>query len=158
MQENCTMQKLFIHSGVDFFHDGQIIPNNSVIGIDDFGEDLESIFCITNKSDCCNTVTSENIGRWLLPDNTALPSNRADLFVIRGTGVISLNRIQDQEEVDDGLFLCEIPNVDGVVTNLYIGVYSNSTSGTANGVHNRIICAVFLTSYLSKQLASARSK
>lgn len=105
---------------VSIFHGGQRLPNNSLVTVNDIGEDLEGLFCLTNKEDCCDSV-----GTWLFPDDTVVTSQPdANVYELRGLSILSLNRAFEME-VDNGLFRCEIPSADGVTQTLYVGIYSD---------------------------------
>jgi hypothetical protein len=97
-------------------------PNNSIVTATDIGEGLLALFCFTNQENCCE---SEADARWLFPNNTVVDTS-GGLFGSRGLSMLSLNR-QDGAMVENGLFRCEIPDVEGDIQTLYAGVYSEDT-------------------------------
>ena len=116
-------------AGLTLSHQCMSLPNNSVVTLNDIGEDLVAIFCFTNQEDCCQLGSG---ARWLLPDGTVVDS-RGNLFVNRGLSALSLNRVPDLVAVN-GLYRCEIPDSEGVIQTLYAGLYSDNTGNvyTAN--------------------------
>lgn len=100
---------------------GQLLPNNSIVAVSgNFG----GIFCLTNKLNCCESATE---ARWISPDGSLANSNPG-VSVTRGLSFLSLNREADME-ISSGLFRCEIPNAEGAIEELYIGLYSNPNAG-----------------------------
>ena len=103
---------------------GQFLPNNSIVAVSDIRVDLGGIFCLTDQVDCCESTTE---ARWLSPDGTAADSIPS-VSVSRGPSFLSLNREADAE-IGDGLFHCEVPNAEGEIEELYIGLFSDSSAG-----------------------------
>ncbi len=108
---------------VGVLHRGKLIPNNSMVTVDDIGEDLESVICFTNEEDCC---VSNDGNHWYFPDDTVVPSMASDVYGRSGPSTVSLNRMSGAG-ISDGLFRCVVIDMAGNNQTLYLGVYSNTT-------------------------------
>ena len=111
---------LFHYTEVGVLFEGHLVPNNSIVTIENIGEGFSGLVCLTNDENCCDDSSSG--GRWLFPDNSVVPAS-GDVYEGRGPSFLSLNS-GSGVEVDNGLFRCEIPNTEGVDTTSYIGIYS----------------------------------
>ena len=120
---------------------GQIIPNNSLVNLDDlayqspsqegFTEDptnangRQTLMCVTDLVACCET---EGFGNWHLPAGS-----------VGGGGQFRINRGQNEEingqqfhgsvriwrrytPRERGLFRCEIPDANGDNQNFYVNI------------------------------------
>ena len=104
--------------------------NNSIVILEDIGEGVDALLCITNQTACCRESDSGEmvsaIGNWYFPNGTKVPSgdNQWDFYRTRGQMVVRLNRRRGGVE---GIYRCEIPDAMNVIQTIYIGVYSAST-------------------------------
>ena len=107
--------------------------NNSVVNITDIGTGSAALLCTTTYRPCC---FSGNPGtHWYFPNGSrvdrynTLPyyRNRTDTghpfnYPI---GIVLLHR--NPEATTTGVFLCEIPNANGIFQSLYVGIYTTTT-------------------------------
>ena len=107
---------LFHYTEVGVLFEGHLVPNNSIVTMDN---GFSVIVCLTNDENCCDSSSG---GRWLFPNDSVVPAS-GDVYEGRGPSFLSLNS-GSEVEVDNGLFRCEIPNTEGVDTTSYIGIYS----------------------------------
>ena len=131
-----TIRPLFIFSllhageGVRFSLNGATYHNNSLVTLEDIGEGVDALFCMTNLTACCQThYTGEKgmvIGNWFFPNGTRVPSSGTqwDFYRTRGQMVVQLHRTRSGM---DGIYYCEIPDSMDVIQNIYIGVYATSS-------------------------------
>ena len=106
--------------------------NNSIVTLEDIGEQDDALLCKTNLTACCrssNTSDSHALGNWFFPNGTRVPSRNVsgwglDIYRTRGQMVVLLHRRRGGEE---GIYCCEIPDAMNVTQTIYIGVYSAST-------------------------------
>ena len=110
---------LFHYTEVGVLFKGHLVPNNSIVTINNIGEGFSELVCLTNDENCCDSSSG---GRWLFPNDSVVPAS-GDVYEGRGPSFLSLNS-GSGVEVDNGLFRCEIPNTEGVDTTSYIGIYS----------------------------------
>ena len=123
-------------TGVGFFLNGMLYPNNSVVALTDIGEaaDIEdedtmtALFCLTDLAACCRGADtgSDGVGEWVLAGQTeAVPANNAassDSSFTRGRApsAVLLNR-RNNAAGPTGIFTCHIPDGSGPRT-AYIGI------------------------------------
>ena len=133
---------LFLPPGVRVSHNGTIYQNNSVVTLEDIGEDDDDpLLCVTDLTTCCRGGDTppgiSALGDWIFPNGTAVPNrfiNFIDGILIfwkfyrnRGPSVVRMNR---REGGVDGIYHCVVPVSLGppiVYQNIYIGVYTAST-------------------------------
>ena len=94
------------------------------MSLEDIGEGDGALICITNLAACCQSRPA--IGNWFFPNGTKVPGSgsQSDFHRTRGQMVIRMHRRRGGE---DGIYHCEIPDVENVNQIIYIGVYSAST-------------------------------
>lgn len=112
-------------SEVMLIHEGQPVPNNSLISLGELNDSSNSpLVCITNQPSCCDTNRS---GNWISPSGEFL-SNVSDALSLfqrwEDNQTIELHSRSVEMPIEEGLYHCEVPDKDGVVKRLYIGVYS----------------------------------
>ena len=97
--------------------------NNSLVTLEDIGQGVNALLCITNLNACCLHTYG---GNWFFPNATKVPSggNQSDFFRTRGQMVVRLNRNKGEEE---GIYRCEIPDSTNALQIIYIGVYTATT-------------------------------
>ena len=107
---------------------GTPYQNNSIVTLEDIGEDGDALLCITNYTACCQPAYTGGpaLGNWFFPNGTRVPSdgNKLDLYRTRDQMMIRLNRIRGGVE---GIYHCEILDAMHVIQTIYIGVYSANT-------------------------------
>ena len=98
--------------------------NNSIVTLEDIGEDDDALLCKTNLTTCCRHPYTA--GNWFFPNETRVPSSgdQRDIYRTRRQGVVLLHRRRGGAE---GIYRCEIPDTMDVTQTIYIGVYSAST-------------------------------
>ena len=122
-------------SGISFFPGagdvwfslrGTTYQNNSNVTLEDIGEGVDALHCITNQTACCRPKNGSVLGNWFFPNGTRVPSlgNQWNFYRTRGHMVVRLQRRRGGAE---GIYHCEIPDTFGLIQTLYIGVYSAST-------------------------------
>ena len=108
-------------------HEGELIPNNSVISLESLGDsNVTRLLCVTTQPFCCDTNRS---GNWFPPSEGSGPldSSPNSLRLYQSWGddqSIQLNRPSGLNSIERGLYRCEVPDMDSIVQNLYIGIYS----------------------------------
>ena len=120
-----------------FSLNGTIYHNNSLVNLEDIGDDDTALLCVTNLTACCEPPYSGENGpaivNWFLPNGTTVPSPIAnkssgellDSFSEGGEVVVRLNHREGGEE---GIYRCEISTSMNVIQTIYIGVYTASIS------------------------------
>ena len=104
--------------------------NNSIVTLEDIGEDDDALLCLTNQTACCHGhytgVNGSALGNWFFPNGTRVPSsdNQWDFHRTRGQMVVRMHRRRGGVE---GIYRCEIPDAMNVTKTIYIGVYLAST-------------------------------
>ena len=115
-------------SDVEFSLNGTTYPNNSLVTLEDIGEDDNPLLCMTNLSACCRTPGSVS-GNWYFPNTTRVPSdmdhiNRNltwNIYRTRGKMVVYMHHRRGGV---DGIYRCVIPDSMNVTQTIYIGVYT----------------------------------
>ena len=106
--------------------------NNSIVMLEDIGQNDDALLCITNYTACCRPPYTGGLalGNWFFPNGTTVPSETAtsgeewDFFRTRDQMMVRLHRRRDGVE---GIYRCEIPDAINVTQTIYIGVYSGRT-------------------------------
>ena len=98
---------------------GTTYQNNSIVTLEDIGEEDDALLCKANGSN--------SRSNWFFPNGTRVPSNdnMCDFYRTRGEMVVRLNRGRGGEE---GIYYCEILESMNVTLTIYIGVYTVNTS------------------------------
>ena len=112
-----------------FSLNGTTYPNNSLVTLEDIGEDDSALLCMTNLSACCRAPYGSASGNWFLPDTTRVPSNNNgrltwDIYRTRGEMAVYMHRRRGGEK---GIYYCEIHDSMNVMQTIYIGVYTAGT-------------------------------
>ena len=111
-------------AGVSFWLRGTTYLNNSLVTLEDIGEGVDALHCVTDQNACCRPPhTGVLIGNWYFPNGSRVVSfgEYWDFHRIRGQSVVYLNRRRGGE---DGIYHCEIPDAMNVIQTIYIGVYT----------------------------------
>ena len=126
----------FLHVGnIRFSLNGTIYQNNSLVTLDDIGEeDNTALLCMTNLIACCRPAQANgsSLGNWYFPNGTRVASEFVnetiwDFYRDRGLMVVRMKRRRGGEE---GIYRCEIPDSMNVTQTIYIGVYTRASSDT----------------------------
>lgn len=79
----------------------------------------------------CLSASNVSTGVWYDPTGVAIDDNgtSSGLISIRGTGNVSLERLERLEElVIEGLYSCVIPDEYGTSSTLVVGIYNTTTN------------------------------
>ena len=131
---------------VRFALNGTIYQNNSLVALEDIGEDGDALLCVTNNTMCCGRAQVPHgriLGEWFYPNGTKVPNRLINILyhsrlvndryfidrqVIiwefyrnRGQSVVRLHRRRGGVP---GIYHCVIPDTAGVNQTIYIGVYT----------------------------------
>ena len=126
-------------SGVGLTLNSMTLTNNSVVTSTDIGTGSAALLCTTTYRPCCNAANPET--QWYFPNGTQVPNNPALPYQRtrrRDLGAVILNR--NYGTTTTGMFHCDIPDDNGVLRSLYVGIYDSTTG------ESRILC-VFAWSY-----------
>jgi len=102
------------------------LPNNSIVATADIGAGPAALVCTTTYTPCCTSANPET--QWYFPNgsqvqnNPALPYRRTRG---RNPGSVYLNR--NSESTTIGFFHCDIPDGNGALQSLYVGIYTCGT-------------------------------
>ena len=150
--KNCSMTVVYVFiSGVRFTLGGTTHQNNSLVTLEDIGEDGNALLCVTDEPACCRRADvpagMEALGDWFFPNGTTVPNAIIgfvgggtsgvpiiwEFYRNRGPSVVRMNRRRGGVT---GIYRCEIPVsvAPSVVNqNIYIGVYTASTGELYRG-------------------------
>ena len=117
-----------------FEHQRSSQPNNSFIYHRDIDDGDQTLKCVTDNVNCCN---SSIVGGWR--DESGRPvyegaDGTTCLYVTRGDGVISLNRKSGCNNHTSGLWRCDIPDSSGEMQSLYVYISDYSAYGKGLGL------------------------
>ena len=112
-----------------FEHQRRSQPNNSYIYYPDIRDREQTLKCVTDNVNCCN---SSDVVNWR--DERGEPvyegaDGTSCLYVTRGDGVISLHRKRGCSDHTSGLWRCDIPDSSGEIQSLYIYISSRAPYG-----------------------------
>ena len=109
-----------------FSLNGTTYQNNSLLTLEDIGENNTALLCMTNLTACCQRPYAGAIGNWFFPNGTRVPSgsNKWDFYRSRDQSVVLLHRRRSGVH---GIYKCKIPDSMDVIQSIYIGVYNTST-------------------------------
>ena len=107
--------------------------NNSIVTLEDIGENDTALFCMTQFTTCCRSRNGSVLGQWFFPNGTKVPSiyvNQTsrpklkwDFYRTREKMMVLLHRRGGGVA---GIYHCKIPDSMNVTQNIYIGVYNTS--------------------------------
>ena len=127
-QDNNCISSIPGAGDVRFSLKGTTYKNNSNVILEDIGEGVDALLCMTNQTACCRPPYTSGmvIGNWFFPNGTRIPPSGVqwDFHRTRGQMVVRLQRRRGGAE---GIYCCKIPDTFGLIQTLYIGVYSAST-------------------------------
>ena len=116
--------------------------------LDEIGEG--ALFCLTNKTDCCSSLQTRNgcLGEWFLPDESRVGnvSTKDGFYRRSGPSYVALHRRNNANTT--GIFRCEIPDENGAVQTLYVGVYpvNSGSPSITDLLYNRSTLTLTCTS------------
>ena len=124
------MVSLLPCEGVRFVLNSTTYPNNSIVILEDIGEGVDALHCVTDQTACCRPPFTDSIGpatlgNWWFPNGTRVPTSGNHWYFhrTRGQSVVRLQRWRGGEE---GIYSCMIPDAMNVDQTIYIGVYSRT--------------------------------
>ena len=115
-----------LHAGdVWFSFNNATHQNNSLVTLEDIGEEDAALLCMTNLTTCCRSLNLPALGNWYFPNETRVSSTGLnwDFHRSRGQMVVRLNRLRGGV---DGVYHCEINDSMNALQTIYIGVYNAS--------------------------------
>ena len=108
--------------------------NNSLVTLEDIGENDTALFCMTQLNTCCRSGKGSVLGQWFFPNgthvpsifvnNTSQPKLKWDFYRTREKMMVLLHRRGGGVA---GIYRCKIPDSMNVTQNIYIGVYTSSS-------------------------------
>ena len=108
---------------------GRRYPENSLVSVEDISELDGALLCVTPYRECCSGTFTTNsmgaIGEWYFPNDTKvlIRSENGTMYRNRWNGTVRLNK-RSRGTIDiQGIFTCEIPDSQGFMRNITIGVY-----------------------------------
>ena len=127
------MVSLLPCEGVRFLLRGTTYQNNSIVTLDDIGEGVDALLCVTDLTACCrppftDPIGQQALGNWFFPNGTRVPNSgfQWDIHRTRGQSVVLLHRRRGGEE---GIYSCVVHDAMNVIQTIYIGVYSGPDTG-----------------------------
>jgi hypothetical protein len=162
------MHSLYSLVGVSLQLQGQTIPNNSLVNLADIlyqvgnsadldptnDNGLQTLMCITDLEDCCETPVR---GNWYYPNGNVVGYNPESSHVFQSNrGQYENRRLSGSPTTygsvriwyryippaaERGLFHCELPDANGVNQTLFVNICELSI------VHIRISCIVKYSIY-----------
>ena len=130
IHEHCISFTLLHVDDVWFSLHGTTYQNNSIVTLEDIGEDRDALLCMTNLTACCIPPYTDGngtvLGNWFFPNRTRVPSSgdQWGFHRSRDQMVVRLDRIGGGE---DGIYHCKIPDAMNVTQTIYIGLYTASS-------------------------------
>ena len=125
-------------AGVRFWLNGTTYQNNSLVSLEDIGENDYALLCLTDLTVCCRTpytgIPGHAVGNWYFPNGTRVRSYTAnsttgeqwEIYRTRGQKLIYLHLRRGGAS---GIYLCTIPDGASVYQNITIGLYTAGTGG-----------------------------
>ena len=102
------------------------LTNNSIVAMTDIGTGPAALVCTTTYRPCCY---SSNPGtEWYFPNGTKVPNNPALPYQrTRNDYPGRVILLRHRESTTTGFFHCDIPDGNGVLQSLYVGIYTCAT-------------------------------
>ena len=118
-----------LHVGIGFLLHGHLYSNNSIVNINDIGEGVRALFCLTNNIQCC--IVNKRKWHWYFPNGSyvSIPGSGGDIYRLRGPSFVYLHR-RNSVTMPTGVFRCVIPDVNGTIQNVYTGIYTEGNGET----------------------------
>ena len=101
--------------------------SNSVVTITDIGTGSAALICTTTRTGCCISTDGSH---WYFPDGSAVQRTGTTYYRTRTItsgpgGTVRLNR--NPGATMTGVFRCDIPDANGDLQSLYVGIYTATT-------------------------------
>ena len=123
----CAISSVVIPASVVL--NGARILNHGIVTRDNIGTDTAATLqCLTSYDGCCG----DSNGFWFYPSGSEVmdsgDSSSEVFYRSRGSGAVYLHhRDGTGGDEDDGIFRCQIPDLDGNSQDLFVGIYSSGT-------------------------------
>ena len=117
---------------------GAIIPNHGFVLLDNIGESIDSLLCLTDLPACCSPPYAESaLGNWFFPNGTRVPSsgNRWNFHRTRGQMSVLLSRTRGGA---NGIYRCYVPS-ETKDHQLYVGVYAANSGRYLQEMNNLML-------------------
>ena len=100
---------------------GVVYPNNSIFYLSAIGEGESSLFCVTNKTECCRNPN--RFGEWFFPNGSMVPSTGSnwDFFRGRADKLVRLSR-RNNAMFPTGIYQCKVPDASGIMQTLQAAI------------------------------------
>lgn len=114
-------------AGVRFWLKGTTYQNNSLVSLEDIGENDNALLCLTDLTLCCRApytgIPGYAVGNWYFPNGTRVLSSTTkwEIYRTRGQNLIYLHLRRGGAT---GIYRCTIPDGAGVYHNITIGLYT----------------------------------
>ena len=115
---------------ITFSLNGTKYLNNSLVTLEDIGENDTALLCMTDLTPCCrppHTGTNGTVlGNWFFPNGSRVNNKgvQLDFYRDREQMVVRMNRRRGGV---NGIYRCEIPDLTNITQTVYIGVYAENT-------------------------------
>ena len=118
-----------------FEHQRSSLSNNSFIYHRDIDDGDQTLKCVTDNVNCCNSSIMLVAGEMRVVEPVYEGADGTTcLYVTRGDGVISLNRNRSCIDHTSGLWRCDIPDSSGKMQSLYVYISDYSAYGKGLGL------------------------
>ena len=117
---------------------GAIIPNHGFVLLDNIGESIDSLLCLTDLPACCSPPYAESaLGNWFFPNGTRVPSsgNQWNFHRNRGQMSVLLSRTRGGA---NGIYRCYVPS-ETKDHQLYVGVYAANSGRYLQEMNNLML-------------------
>ena len=134
MHRNKDIGIFFLHAvDVWFSLNNTTYRNNSLVTLEDIGENNASLLCMSNLTACCRSPYSENLsasGNWFFPNKIRVPNKNPNSTIYRTRSRskrVAKIQMHHRRGGVEGIYRCEIPDSMNALQTIYIGVYNTST-------------------------------
>ena len=102
--------------------------NNSIVSLEDIGEEDDALLCYTNSDACCeNNLRSSSTREWYFPNRTTVSIDHAkgNFYRNRALSLVRLNR-RNNATMPTGVYHCEIPDANETIQSVFVGIYPDN--------------------------------
>ena len=115
-----------------FMFRGQLLPNNSVVSLEEVGVDEAALLCLTETN---KTLKGTGEGEWYYPngDQVSTRGSRGsgdNMYRNRGDGIVLLHHYYNYNNAIEGRYRCKIPDKNGSFRSLYIHLFNSDGNFT----------------------------